>query len=251
MNTDLTSNDAPVALVTGAARRIGRAIAIALHGDGYRVAIHYRNSRGDAESLASALESTRPGSTVLLEADLLRDDTPERLLDAVMQRFGRLDALVNNASTFYPTPIGNVTRQQWDDLMGTNLRAPFFIAQAAAPALRASRGAIVNLVDIHGERPLAGHPVYSAAKAGLIMITRALAWELAPDVRVNGIAPGAIVWADHEMDADAQRAILERTALKRLGSPDDIAGGVLYLLRGAPYVTGQVLAVDGGRNLNL
>lgn len=251
MPTLTTEPHSPVALVTGAARRIGRAIATALHADGWHVAVHYRHSRSDAESLVATLESARPDSTLLIEADLLLEQTPQRLVDEVLQRFDRLDALVNNASTFYPTPVGSVSPQQWDDLMGTNLRAPFFIAQAAAPALRASQGAIVNLVDIHGERPLPGHPVYSAAKAGLNMITRSLARDLAPDVRVNGIAPGAILWADHEMDAEAQQAIIERIALKRLGTPQDVAGGVLYLLRGAPYVTGQVLAIDGGRSLNL
>lgn len=241
----------PVALVTGGARRIGSAIVKALHADGYDVAIHYRRSSSEAESLAEDLLGKRADSVILLAGDLLDPATPQKLMEGVLGKFGRLDALVNNASTFYPTPVGTVTAREWEDLMGTNLRAPFFLAQAAAASLTKAGGGIVNLVDIHGERPLLDHPVYSAAKAGLIMITRSLARELAPAVRVNGIAPGAILWADHEMEQSTRDAILDRTALKRLGSPDDIAGGVLYLLKGAPYVTGHVLAVDGGRSLNL
>ena len=243
--------DRPVALVTGAARRIGAAIVRALHGAGHDVVLHYRRSREPAEALAGELEAGRAGSTLLVDAELLDEAAPTRLVEATLERFGRLDALVNNASTFYPTPVGSVTAAQWEDLMGTNLRAPFFIAQAAAPALGERGGGIVNLVDIHGTRPLAGHPVYSAAKAGLIMLTQSLAKELAPAVRVNGVAPGAILWAEHESDPDTQADILARTALGRLGRPEDIAGAVLYLLRDAPYVTGQVLAVDGGRTLNL
>jgi len=241
----------PVALVTGAARRIGRAVVTALHAAGHDVAIHFHHSRADAEGLASALEGERSGSTLLVDANLLDTATPQHLVDATLTRFGRLDALVNNASTFYPTDLGKVSLREWDDLMGTNLRAPFFLSQAAAPHLEKVHGAIVNIVDIHGERPLARHTVYSAAKAGLIMVTRSLAKELAPAVRVNGVAPGAILWAEHEEEPETQAEILERTALGRPGSPEDIAGGVLYLLRDAPYVTGHVLTIDGGRSLNL
>ena len=241
----------PVALVTGAARRIGRTIARALHGAGYDLVLHYRASREQATQLAAELESARADSTLLVAAELLDASAPTRLVEHGIGRFGRLDALVNNASSFYATPVGSVTAAQWDELLGTNLRAPFFLSQAAAPALRKAGGCIVNLVDIHGERPLALHPVYSASKAALVMMTRALAVDLAPQIRVNAVAPGAILWAEHENDQQRQRAIIEGTALKRLGTPEDIAGAVLYLLRDAPYVTGHVLAVDGGRSLNV
>jgi pteridine reductase len=243
----MADRDRPVVLVTGAARRVGRVIARTLHGQGYDLALHYRASRGEAEQLACELESRRADSTVLLQADLLEPAAPEALVRQAVQRFRRLDALVNNASSFRPTPVGSTTLADWDELFGSNARAPYFLAQAAAPHLRRARGAIVNLVDIHGEQPLARHPVYSAAKAALAMLTRALARELGPEVRVNGVAPGAVLWPEEGKPAEAQQAIVAATALKRAGTPEDVAGAVLYLLRDAGFVTGQILRVDGGR----
>ncbi|MHC9084142.1 pteridine reductase [Luteimonas sp. RIT-PG2_3] len=246
----------PVALVTGAARRLGAAIARRLHAEGYDLVLHYRSSRADIDALAAGLEATRAGSTLVLQADLAAFDRLPELVAHTIGRFGRLDALVNNASSFHPTPIGQATPAQWDDLFASNAHAPFFLSQAAAPHLKASRGSIVNLVDIHGERPLKDHAVYSMAKAALIMATRALALELAPDVRVNAVAPGAILWPESvatEVPSAEQVAhqqqLIARTPLARTGSPDDIADAVLWLLRSARYSTGQVLRVDGGRLL--
>lgn len=243
----MADRDRPVVLVTGAARRVGRVIARTLHQHGYDLALHYRASRGEAEQLACELEARRADSTVLLQADLLEPAAPEALVRQAVQRFRRLDALVNNASSFRPTPVGSTTLADWDELFGSNARAPYFLAQAAAPHLKRARGAIVNLVDIHGEQPLARHPVYSAAKAALAMLTRALARELGPEVRVNGVAPGAVLWPEEGKPAEAQQAIVAATALKRAGTPEDVAGAVLYLLRDAGFVTGQILRVDGGR----
>lgn len=237
------------ALITGAAHRIGNAIARALHGAGANVVLHYRSSRAGAEELRAALDAERPGSVGMVAGDLHDGQRLPLLVEEACQCFGRLDVLVNNASSFYPTPVGSITGDQWDDLIGTNLKAPLFLAQAAAPHLRQHGGAIVNLVDIHAERPLAGHPVYSIAKAGLVMLTKSLAGELGPEVRVNAVAPGAILWPDTDMDEATRRGIVERTFLKRRGEPGDIAGAVLYLVRDATYVSGHVLVVDGGRSL--
>ena len=239
----------PCVLVTGAARRIGAAIARELHGRGACVLIHYHHAGEAARTLVDELNAQRADSADCHGADLREPAQLEMLADAARHRWGRLDGLVHNASSFYPTPVGATTAAQWDDLMGTNLRAPYFLTQALAPALRASRGAVVNLVDIHAERPLKDHPVYSAAKAGLAMMTRALARELAPEVRVNAVAPGAILWPERPMSTQARERIVERVALKRSGTPEDIARAVAFLLFDAPYVTGQVLAVDGGRSL--
>lgn len=239
----------PVALVTGAARRIGAAIARALHADGHDLALHYRESQDEAQALASELEQLRPGSTLLLRADLAAFDRLPELVAATVGRYGRLDALVNNASAFFPTDFGRATPAQWDALFATNARAPFFLAQAAAPHLAVTRGAIVNLVDIHAERPLRGHAVYGASKAALLHLTGALALELAPRVRVNAIAPGAILWPEGGKPQDAQAAILSRVPLGRTGTPEEIAEAVRWLLRGATYTTGQVLRLDGGRSL--
>ncbi len=237
------------ALVTGAAHRIGAAIARRLHAAGMDLAIHYRSSALAAEILATELNDRRPGSATTLQADLLDQAALGPLVDGAVAALGRLDLLVNNASTFYPTAVAETTSAQWDELLGSNLRAPYFLAQAAVPHLRASRGAIVNIVDIHADRPLAGHPVYSIAKAGLAMLTRALARELGPEVRVNGVAPGAILWPEAGLSEAEQRAILDRAVLGRLGDPDDIARAVLYLYRDAGYVTGHVLPVDGGQSV--
>jgi pteridine reductase len=238
-----------VALITGAARRVGAEIARSLHAAGADVMIHYRSSHQDAQALGAELNALRAGSAAIIEANLLSPDAPSRLVQASLDRFGHLDLLVNNASSFYATPLGSITLAQWDDLMGTNLRAPLFLAQAAAASLAARRGLILNMIDIHGLRPLKHFPLYSAAKAGLTMLTRALARELAPEVRVNGIAPGPVLWPEHDMDEALKREIIDKTALKRHGSPRDIARTVLFFAQDAPYITGQVLAVDGGRSL--
>lgn len=238
-----------IALVTGAAQRIGAEIARMLHGAGMQILIHYRNSRKQAEALQRALESQRPDSTRLFQADLLDPEAIGRLIDQVVGWRGQLDLLVNNASSFFPTPLGTVTEQQWDDLVGSNLRAPFFLSQAAAGLLRKDGGSIINLVDIHGDRPREGYPVYSMAKAGNAMMVKALALELGPEIRVNGVAPGAILWPEEEMTGRVKETIVSRTALKRAGRPEDVARAVLYLARDANYVTGQIIAVDGGRSI--
>ena len=239
-----------VALVTGAAQRIGAAVVRALHAEGMQVALHYRRSREPAEALAAELNAQRPASVALFQADLLGRGRPERLVEKVVGTWGRLDVLVNNASSFYPTPVGTVTEEVWEGLIGTNLKAPFFLAQAAAPHLKLSRGCIVNLADIHGLRPLKEHAVYSISKAALVMLTRSLARELGPEVRVNAVAPGAILWPEQGLDELTRQRILSRTALKRQGRPEDIARAVRFLVRDADYVTGQVIAVDGGRSVD-
>ena len=236
------------AIVTGAARRIGAAIARCLHGAGFNVAVHYRASRTEAEELCRALNSDRAGSAETVQAELCEESSYPLLVEAAVRRFGRLDALVNNASAFFPTPLGDTGTDHWDGIMGANLRAPFFLSQCAAPELRKSRGCIVNITDIHALRPLRGYSVYSIAKAGLDMLTRALAKEFAPEIRVNAVAPGAIAWPE-DMDSELKQRIISHTMLKRPGKPEDIAGAVRYLVCDAPYVTGQVLTVDGGRTL--
>ncbi|MCC8364214.1 pteridine reductase [Lysobacter sp. A6] len=239
----------PAVLITGSARRLGAAIARGLHAAGFDVALHCHASRAEADALATDLESMRAGSTVVLKADLAAFDRLPELVAHTVGRFGRLDALVNNASAFFPTPIGAATPDQWDALFNANARAPFFLAQAAAPHLRASRGAIVNLADIHAERPLRDHTLYGMSKAALVHMTRALALELAPEVRVNAIAPGAILWPDSGKADAAKQALLERTPLQRTGTPEEVADTVRWLLRDATYVTGQVIRLDGGRML--
>jgi pteridine reductase len=236
-------------LVTGAARRIGAAIVTRLHANGARVAIHYRGSSDEAESLAARLNDQRPGSAATFQANLLDTGGVPKLVADVVAWGGGLDALINNASTFYPTPVGTITEDQWDDLVGSNLKAPLFLSQEAAPYLRDAGGAIVNIVDIHAQRPLRDHPVYGPAKAALAMLTRSLAKDLAPEIRVNGVSPGAILWPEDGMTETAQQSILQQVPLQRAGDPDDIAGCVLYLLRDAHYVTGQIIAVDGGRSI--
>lgn len=248
---DTTANPAhKTALITGAAHRIGATIARTLHRAGLNLILHYRQSREAAEALQSELNGQRPDSVALVQADLLDTAGLPALVQQAHAAWGRLDVLVNNASSFYPTPVGTVTEAHWNDLIGTNLKTPFFLAQAAAGHLRQSGGCIVNIVDIHGERPLKDHPVYSVAKAGLGMLTKALARELGPEVRVNGVAPGAILWPERGLSDEAKRQILDRTALKRHGNPEDIARAVLFLVRDADYMTGQILNVDGGRSLS-
>lgn len=239
----------PAALVTGSARRIGAVIARTLHAAGYDVALHCHRSREEADALAAELEAERPDSTLVLQADLAEFDRLPELVARTVGRFGRLDALVNNASGFEPTAIGTTTPAQWDALLASNARAPFFLAQAAAPHLAARRGAIVNLVDIYAERPLTGHTVYCMAKAALLAMTRSLAIELAPDVRVNAVSPGAILWPEQDGEDESRRAMLARTPLGRTGAPEEVAGAVRWLLQDATYSTGQVLHLDGGRML--
>lgn len=241
--------DGKAALITGAARRVGAVIARALHGEGMNVVVHYRGASDAAEALKEELCSDRKDSAEIVQADLLDDGVPERVVAAAVERFDQLDVVVNNASAFFGTKIGAVTSEHWDELVGINLKAPFFLTQAASSHLKASSGVVVNIVDIYADRPLKGYPVYSIAKAGLVMMTKALARELGPNVRVNAIAPGAILWPEQGTSQSTQRKIVARTALKRQGEPDDIADAVLYLVRDATYVTGQVLAVDGGRTL--
>jgi pteridine reductase len=246
------SLDGRWALVTGAAKRIGAVIARTLHGAGANVAIHYNRSATEAEQLAAELNRRRATSAFTVGADMRDIAAVERMAAQVLEGTGgRLDVLVNNASNFYPTPIGTITLEQWDDLIGSNLKAPLFLSQALVPALRAARGVFVNIVDVHSQRPLRDHPVYGPAKAGLAMLTRSLAKDLGPDVRVNGVSPGAILWPDEGQGmSDALRAaIIKQTALKRAGEPEDIAAAVLFLVRYAPYVTGQIIAVDGGRSV--
>lgn len=236
------------ALVTGAARRIGAIIAERLHQRGCAVIVHYHGSESEASSLVGRLNETRPDSAYLAQADLTEIDGPRQLADQVLALTPKLGLLVNNASRFYATEMGKVSHGHWKDLMGSNLRGPWFLTQALLEALRG--GAVVNILDIHGRRPLSGHAVYSIAKAGLEMMTLALARELAPETRVNGVAPGAILWPEDDSVSDPL-AILSRVALRRLGTPEDIAGAVAFLGLDAPYITGQVLAVDGGRSLNM
>ena len=246
--TESPETATPVALVTGGAQRIGAEICRQLHIAGFDLLLHYRGSADAAHALAEQLCAVRPASVRTVQADLLDDDAPTRLAAAATAWQGRLDLLVNNASSFYPTPLGEVTPAQWDELMASNLRAPFFLSQAVAPLLRASRGTIVNLVDIHAERPMKSYPVYSMAKAGNAMMVKSLAIELGPEVRVNGVAPGAILWPNEGLSEQAKQEILSRTALKRAGSAADIAGCVRFLALEAEYVTGQIIAVDGGRS---
>lgn len=236
-------------LVTGGAKRLGAAIGRKLHAAGASIVVHYNQSRPAADALVADLDAARAGSALAVCADLHDLERLPALVEAALNRYGRLDVLVNNASTFYPTPVGTITPAQFDDLVGTNLRAPLFLCQAAAGALRRSQGLIINMVDIHARRPLRNHPVYSAAKAGLVMLTKSLARELGPEVRVNGIAPGPVLWPERDLDDVLKAEIIARTALKRSGSPDDVARAALFLATEAPYVTGQVVTVDGGRSL--
>ena len=238
-----------VVLVTGAARRIGAAIVTRLHASGACVAIHFRGSADEATALADRLNAARADSARTFQADLLDTAALPRLVDDVVAWSGRLDGLVNNASTFYPTPVGEITEAHWEDLVGSNFKAPLFLIQAAADELRRTRGGIVNIVDIHAQRPLRDHAVYGPAKAALAMLTRSLAKDLAPEVRVNGVSPGAILWPEDGMSDAVKQTILRQVPLERPGDPDDIAGCVLYLLRDAGYVTGQIVAVDGGRSI--
>lgn len=237
-----------VALITGGAHRIGAAISRLLHAHGMRLVVHYHSSETEAHALQAELHKTRPDSVMLVRGDLSTGDRlAKNLVFETVEAFGRLDVLVNNAARFYPTPLGEATEAQWDDLLATNLKAPFFLAQAALPHLKKQNGSIVNIADIYGERPLSNFPIYSIAKAGVMMLTKALARDVGPEVRVNAIAPGVILWPEAGLDEMSKQRIISRAPLKRSGEPDDIARTVLFLIRDAGYITGQVLAVDGGR----
>ena len=245
-------NDERVVMITGAARRVGAQTARVLHAAGWRVVVHHHHSAGEAHALVESLNALRPGSAAGLQADLLDTAALPALIATAIARWGRLDALVNNASSFFPTPLGHVTEQDWDSLVGSNFKAPLFLAQAAAPELQARGGCIVNIADIHAERPLPGYALYSASKGALATLTRALAIELAPRIRVNGVAPGPIQWPDNTLFDEAERArIVEHTLLRREGCPQDIARTVRFLIDDAPYITGQIIAVDGGRSAHL
>ena len=242
-----------VILVTGGAKRVGAAICRRLHTAGAQVAVHYRSSAQQAQALQDELNALRPESAAVFQADLLDLNALSQLVCGVIEKFGRLDALINNASSFYATSLTEVDEQQWNDLLGTNLRAPLFLAQAAADELRRRHGCIVNIADIHAERPMHGHLLYSTAKAGLVALTRSLAQEMAPQVRVNAVAPGVILWPETDtwQDETQRRKIVAHTLLKREGEPDDIARTVAFLIQEAPYITGQVITVDGGRSINI
>lgn len=244
-------NGRPVALITGGAKRVGAVIARTLHAADYDLALHCRHSVNEAQALAAELSAKRRDSTLVLQADLADVQALPKLIEATVSHYGRLDALINNASAFYPTPLGTATLAQWNELFASNAQAPFFLAQAALPALRQARGAIVNLVDIYAERALAQHPIYVMAKAALAAMTRCLALDAAPEVRVNGVAPGAVMWPSDGKPYADQEAMLARTPLKRAGAPEDVASAVLWLLRDAPFVTGQIIRVDGGRSVSI
>lgn len=251
MSTAASTNLHPVALITGGAQRIGAAIVSKLHQAGYNTVIHYRHSRDQADALAATLNNRRTGSAITVSADLDDIAAIQQLANQAVQAWGHIDALINSASGFFPTPVGSINEQQWDELVGSNMKAPLFLSQALAPFLAKQQGAIVNIADIYAERPLPGHTVYCMAKAGNAMLTKSLARELAPQVRVNGIAPGAILWPDHggATDSLSQQKLLEKVPLARTGQAQDIADTVLFLLRDAPYITGQIIAVDGGRSV--
>jgi pteridine reductase len=241
-----------VVLITGGAKRVGAATCRRLHASGANLMLHYRESAGEARLLQAELNNQRKDSVALIQADLLDMGKLQSIVDQTLQTFSRLDALVNNASSFFQTPVGEITAAQWEDLIGTNLRAPMFLSQSAAPALKKSQGAIVNITDIHAERPLKNYVVYSVAKAGLVGLTRSLARELAPEVRVNAVAPGPILWPDDAaFDELSRQRIISHTPLKREGTPEDIAKAVHYLLADATYVTGETINVDGGRHVAL
>ncbi len=242
-----------VVLITGGAKRVGAAICRVLHAGGANLMVHYRSSATEARALQAELNEIRADSVALVQADLLNMANLPALVHDTVQRFERLDVLINNASSFFPTPVGEITEANWDDLMGTNLKTPLFLSQAAAPHLRKTEGCIVNIVDIHSDRPMKNYTVYSTAKGGLVSLTRALARELGPEVRVNGVSPGAILWPEDEgwSDALARQRIVNTTLLKRTGEPDDIARTVRFLVEDAPYITGQIIAVDGGRSVVL
>ena len=245
------AEQAPVVLITGAARRIGAAIATRLHERGYRVIIHYQNSAADAKKLCAKLNTSRADSAHALQASLLDIDSVQQLAEASIAHWGQLNALVNNASSFYPTPLPDATNTQWDELIGSNLKGPFFLCQALADELKKRCGSIINIADIHAQQPLKDHSIYCIAKAGNKMLTKTLAKELAPKVRVNGIAPGVILWPENDNQKnDEQEKLIKTIPLQCMGNSDDIARLAEFFITGASYITGQTIAVDGGKHLN-
>lgn len=236
-------------LITGGAKRIGRQMALTLHAAGHNVVVHYRSSAGAANELVSKLNGERDNSAIMVQGDLLDLPCIPGLIQQCIDAFGQLDVVINNASTFYPTPIELIEDDFWKDLIGSNLKAPAFIAKAAAKHLRASSGSIINIVDIHARHPMANHPIYCSAKAGLEMLTKSLARDLAPEVRVNAVAPGAILWPENDAGMASQQEVLEKVPLQRMGQPEDVAKLVRFLIDEADYITGQIIAVDGGRSV--
>ena len=250
-NSNVNNTATKTALITGSAKRIGAATSRLLHQEGYNVIIHCRLSQLAANELAEEFNSLRTDSAKVIQGDLNNETIYDHLIQQAYQCWGRLDVLINNASSFYPTPVGSITLDDWNNLINSNMKAPLFLAQAAAPYLKQTQGNIINMIDIYGQRPMKDHPVYCAAKAGLGMLTMSLAKELGPDVRVNGVAPGAILWPENDMPDHTKKLILERTALKRPGEPLDIARTILFLIKDANYITGQIISVDGGRNIHI
>ena len=236
-------------LITGAAKRVGAKMAEVLHSNGFNIVIHYNSSSESANNLSARLNQQRSGSSIIIGGNLTDDSAVESLIPSVVKQTGRLDVLINNASTFYPTPIENITLEDWDNLFGTNLKAPLFLSKHAAKYLKESAGLIINIVDIHARKPLKNHPIYGPAKSGLAMLTKSLARDLAPSVRVNGIAPGMILWPENEPSESIKKSILDQIPLKRSGSPEDIANCALFLINNAPYITGQIIPIDGGRSI--
>ena len=236
-------------LITGAAKRVGAKMAEVLHSNGFNIVIHYNSSSESANNLSARLNQQRSGSSIIIGGNLTDDSAVETLIPSVIEQTGRLDVLINNASTFYPTPIENITLEDWDNLFGTNLKAPLFLSKHAAKYLKDSAGLIINIVDIHARKPLKNHPIYGPAKSGLAMLTKSLARDLAPSVRVNGIAPGMILWPENEPSESIKKSILDQIPLKRSGSPEDIANCALFLINNAPYITGQIIPIDGGRSI--
>ena len=239
------------AFVTGSSKRIGAATVRLLHEANYNVIIHCRSSRQEADELANDLNKQRVNSANVIQGDLNDEKIYDTLIDQAYHFWGRLDVLINNASSFFPTPVGSITMENWDNLVNSNMKAPLFLSQAAIPYLKKTHGCIINMIDVHGQRPMKEHPVYCAAKAGLAMLTMSLAKELGPEIRVNGVAPGAILWPESDMNEKTKNIILERTSLKRPGQPLDIAKTILFLVKDADYITGQIIAVDGGRSINI
>ena len=237
------------ALVTGGAKRIGATIAETLHNNGFNVAIHYNSSSDSAEQLCAQFNAKKQDSSIAIGADLLDQSSLENLIPSLIEKTKRLDVLVNNASTFYPTPIEKIVLEDWENLFGTNLKAPLFLSKYAAKYLQQSRGTIINIIDIHSKKPLKDHPIYGSAKSGLAMLTRSLASDLAPDVRVNGISPGLILWPENNPSDQVKNNILQQIPLKKIGTSEDIANCVLFLIEDAPYITGEIIAVDGGRSM--
>ena len=237
-----------IALITGSAKRVGATIAQHLHAQGYSVIIHYNQSKTEADSLTRLLNQQRSGSAYCLQADLNNMNDVTRLAEAALQQYGKIDLLVNNASSFFPTPIQDSSQSQWDTLINSNLRAPYFLCAALSNALQDSKGCVINMIDIHAQRGLPGHPIYSIAKAGLEMMTKSLAKELAPNIRVNGVSPGAILWPEADLSSEAKQAIVDKTLLGEIGQASDLAEAVYYLAN-ASYITGQILSVDGGKSL--